>query len=181
MGKRSSYPRRERELYPTPRSAVPFLVRHLVPGFGFVEPCAADHGLADYLIEAGGTCLACYDIEPLHPAVERRDALTLTRADVPPGASLITNLPFGPRSLMHGLIDHLAALAPLWTLMELDWFATAQATPFADRLHVVQCLPRLKLIAGSPYTGMSNHAWALFRADRPRHGTRFFLQPEATP
>jgi hypothetical protein len=71
---------------------------------------------------------------------------------------------------MHELIWQLSTPAPLWTLMELDWFATAQAAPFADRLHAVQCLPRLKLIAGSAHAGKNNHVWTLFKADRLRQG-----------
>jgi hypothetical protein len=93
VGKRSALTRLERDRYPTPRLAGPFLVRHLPLSFGFVELCAANHGLADHLIEHGGACLACYT-EPPHPAVVRRDALALIHADVPTGASFITNLPF---------------------------------------------------------------------------------------
>src|SRR5262245_41051401 len=132
MGKRSTFPRRPRDAYDTPRAAALPLLPRLPKSFRFIEPCAGKGALIDILTEVGGTCVGAFDICPRRDDIQRCDALTLTRADVPKGTLIITNPPH-ERKVLHAMIGHFAALAPTWLLIDSDWKENEQAAPFFDR------------------------------------------------
>ena len=62
MGKRSNFPRRDRDLYPTPRSAVLPLIPHLRGIRTFAEPCCDDGALVRHLESFGLRCVYAGDI-----------------------------------------------------------------------------------------------------------------------
>jgi hypothetical protein len=75
MGKRSSFERRERDYYPTPRAAVAPLVPHLREVHTFVEPCCGDGSLVRHLESCGLQCVYAGDI------AAGQDALAVERFD----------------------------------------------------------------------------------------------------
>src|SRR5262249_6637221 len=121
MGKRSNFPRNERDFYRTPAAAVPPLIPHLRGVRTFAEPCCGGGALVQHLEFFGLRCVYRGDI------ATGQDALELDSY----GAidAIITNTPY-ERKLMHALIDHFQRIAQPWLLLELDWTATKQAAPF---------------------------------------------------
>lgn len=172
MGKRSSFERNERDLYPTPPEAVAPLLPHLAPGTRFVEPCAGDGRLADELVRHGHVCMDATDIEPLAAGIRRADALG-TKWDC--GDAFITNPPW-LRTFLHPLIIHLSDQAPTWLLFDADWMHTKQAAPFKSRLRRVVSVGRVKWIPDSKMTGKDNAAWYLFDAPDDDAEAIFYLR-----
>jgi hypothetical protein len=179
MGKRSGFPRIPRDSYDTPATAVPALAPHLPAGFRFIEPCAGKGLLIDHLMALGGACVGASDIEPRsrRHKIRKRDALTLSRADVPAGALIITNPPH-TRALLHRMIERLSELAPTWLLIDAGWLFTQQAAPFLEpqrnRLRrIVAVGVRPKWIPGTPHNAKDDVAWLKF--GRPRNKlTKFY-------
>lgn len=172
MAKRSSgqFERVEKDFYRTPPEAVlpllPFLERHTT----FVEPCAGDGILADTLVGHGHICHAAFDIDPKAPGIRRGDARRVRWATK--RGVWITNPPW-TRSILHPLITHLSAQAPLWMLFDADWLHTRQATPFLPLLRKVVSVGRVKWIEDTDMMGKDNSMWALFDGTRPRSFTEF--------
>ena len=97
MGKRSNFPRRERDFYPTPCAAVLPLIPWLREVRTFAEPCCGDGALVRHLESFGLRCVYAGDI------TTGQDALACNQYG---GADCgITNPPY-TRPLMHALIEH---------------------------------------------------------------------------
>jgi hypothetical protein len=157
MGKRTSFPRRERDDYSTPVEAVGPLLGLLAPGSKFVEPCAGDGELIKHLEYAGHTCVASYDL-PIDARV--------ARYVIGPDTVFITNPPWRPRFEPHKIIANLSDQRPLWALLYSDWLFTSRATPYLPRLRTIAVIGRMKWIPGTLHSGFENCCWCLF--DRPR-------------
>ena len=159
MGKRSTFERVAGDFYPTPFAAVPPLIPHLRAARvrTFAEPCCGDGSLVSHLTSHRLRCVYQGDIST------GQDALAVDSY----GAvdSIISNPPYGPRSLMHELIVHLQRIAPTWLLLELDWAATRQAEPFLPSCSDIVVVGRLRWIEGTKHTGKENFGWFRFSAD----------------
>jgi hypothetical protein len=161
MGKRSTFDRIPRDCYDTPTAAVrPLLVR-LPKRFRFLEPCAGKGALIDSLTAAGGECVGAFDIEPRRRDIGRRDAMTMTPADVPSEAMVITNPPHS-RDVLHPLIALFASLAPTWLLLDSDWKENVSSVELVGQLQVYQPIGRLVWIPGTTMTGKDNYGWFHF-------------------
>jgi hypothetical protein len=173
MGKRSDFPRRERDYYPTPVSAVLPLIDHLPARFSYIEPCAGDGALVRALYSFAGVahdgtfrpsleyasdvCPVGRDAEPV---CDTKDAFSITNA--PTGVDFfITNPPWS-RSILHPLILHLSSIRPTWLLFDGDWMHTIQAAPYLKRCRKIVSVGRVKWIPGSPYSGKNDCAWYFF-------------------
>jgi hypothetical protein len=163
MGKRSNFPRAERDFYPTPYAAVPPLIPHLDDVRSFAEPCCGDGSLVRHLESFGLRCVYQGDI------ATGQNALALSsygKID-----SIITNPPYR-RPIMHALIWHFERIAPTWLLLELDWAATKQAIPFMASCSDIVTVGRLRLIEGTTMNGKQNFAW--YRFDSHHEGGPVF-------
>jgi len=116
--------------------------RRLPKRFHFIEPCAGKGALLDSLIAAGGECLAAFDMEPRRTGIERCDALTLTPADLPDDALIITN-PTHSRDLLHPMIEHFASLASTWLLIDSDGKENERSAELVSQLQIYQPIGRL--------------------------------------
>jgi hypothetical protein len=175
MGKRSSFERRPRDFYPTPREAVLPLLPHLKPRTRYCEPCAGDGALIDHLAAFGHVCARARDIEPRRDDIDCKDALTTLTGNID---CFITNPPWG-RVVLHPLIGHLSDQAPTWLLFDADWIHTRQATHYVNRLRKIVSVGRIKWIPDSPFTGKDNCAWHLF--GKPRSDPAVFFGRAARP
>ena len=167
MGKRSSFPRKERDYYPTPLEAVVPLVPHLpTERTTYHEPCAGDGRLVSHLTTLAPhmLCLGATDIE--------QDALTLTQCF---GDMFITNPPWD-RKVLHPLIDHLSGLAPTWLLIDAGWAFTRQSSRFMTYCRKIVAVGRLRWIPESKMTGKDDCCWYLFdrTVDDTTFNTTFF-------
>lgn len=165
MGKRSDKPKISKDKYFTPYApAVPRLLPFLAPQTRFVEPCAGDGRLIRHFQRHGHVCTSAIDIEPNHPAVQKRDALRTRWAS--PGLFL-TNLPWS-RPILHRLIPHLSGQAPLWTILDADWMHTEQAAEYLAYCTDIVSIGRVKWMADTDDTGKDNCCW--YRFDRKHPG-----------
>ncbi len=155
MGKRSSFPRRDRDAYPTPRSAVWPLIPHLRGIRSFAEPCCDNGDLVRHLESFGLRCLYQGD------KATGQDALTFDSFG--PINSIITNPPW-KRVDLHPLISHFQKIAPTWLLIDMDWSSTKQARPYLPCCTDILPLGRQIWIAGTDQTGFDNSAWYRFDA-----------------
>ena len=155
MGKRSNFPRRERDFYPTPRAAVLPLVPWLRGLRTFAEPCCGDGALMRHLESFGLRCAYAGDI------TTGQDALAIDWYGMID--AIVTNPPHR-RDVMHGLIAHFQRIAPTWLLLDMDWLSTKQAAPFVVSCTSVLPIGRVKWIEGSKCTGKDNYSWYRFEA-----------------
>jgi hypothetical protein len=155
MGKRSNFERRDRDFYPTPRSAVAPLIPHLRGIRNFAEPCCGDDDLVRHLESHGLRCVYKGDI------ATGQDALAVQHYG---GAdAIITNTPW-KRPILHALIQHFQRIAPTWLLIDQDWAATKQATPFLTCCTDILPIGRVIWIPGTNMPGKDNVAWYRFDA-----------------
>jgi len=161
MGKRSDFPRRPRDFYPTPAEAVAPLLPHLPEDFSFVEPCAGAGDLVRHLSSPNRRCVWAFDVAPQSPSVLPFNALDMRLLDRGPPDLIITNPPWDRRQL-HPMIAHFSAQRPTWLLFDADWVHTRQSAPFLPWLQKIVAVGRVKWIPGSPMTGKDNCAWYLF-------------------
>lgn len=174
MGKRSAFPRVERDLYRTwdPRALAP-LLPHLGGVASFCEPCAGHGDLVEQLRGVGLDCRAAYDLSPGAEWIPARDARTLDVAALRGADAIITNPPWS-RPLLHSLIVRFACLAPTWLLFDADWVHTGQSAPFMPLLTRVVSVGRLRWMADTDMDGKDNCAWHLFDARLAPAVPRFF-------
>ena len=158
MGKRSSFPRLDRDNYPTPYKATTPLLECLKPRTKFIDPCCGAGFLVAHFESAGHACVGRYDLPD-------RDVVSARYDDVEPDAIFVTNLPWR-RDVLHPAIINLSNQRPLWTLLDAGWLFTMQAAPFMARLRGIVAVGRLKWIPDSKHTAKDDAAWMLF--DRPR-------------
>lgn len=151
MGKRSDFPRRAQDDYPTPPEAVTPLLPHLQPGASFTEPCVGAGQLARTLTAAGFCLVKCSDL----PHDARYESY---RED---SSLFITNPPW-TRPILHPIIDNLRKQKPTWLLLDADWAHTRQAAPYLPFCHKLVAIGRVKWVPDSPYCGKDNCAWYLF-------------------
>ena len=82
MGKRSDFPRKPRDFYPTPFNAVEPLIPHLQRLSTFVEPMAGNGALIDALENLTGMkCIWKSDIQPQRKDIKQIEAYELTLTD----------------------------------------------------------------------------------------------------
>ena len=160
MGKRSDFPRVERDSYFTPYEAVKPLLPHLKPGTRFAEPCCGDGALMNHLERNGHVCEEWADIAPLCDDAVTRDARYTPYCA---GSCFITNPPWS-RGILHPLIDILSRLAPTWFLLDADWMHTKQSAPYMQLCRKIVSVGRVKWVPNSKMTGKDNAAWYLFDA-----------------
>ena len=129
MGKRSDFPRIDKDAYDTPEAAVIPLLPHLPKRpFTFWEPCAGRGDLMDHLFKlTKAECSLASDIVPRADGIEQYDALKGIKdisADY-----IITNPPWS-RDLLHPMIESFSSMAPTWLLFDADWMHTKQSSRF---------------------------------------------------
>jgi hypothetical protein len=167
MSKRSGakFERSERDFYPTPFKPVPLLIPHLRGVRTFAEPCDGDGALVRHLESFGLRCVYRGDI------ATGQDALATTDYGGPD--AIITNPPY-ERKLMHALITHFQRIAPTWLLLEQDWCATAQATPYLGSCTDIVVIRRVRWKEGTKNDGFDNSVWCRFDA---RHSAGPIFHP----
>jgi hypothetical protein len=155
--------RRKHDKYYTPFEAVGPLIPHLISAAGFVEPCAGDGRLVEHLQLYGLKNTYSCDIEPDDPDcwIDKRDAMTLTSADMGLADYIITN-PAWSRDILHPMIDHFRQLRPTWLLFDADWMHTKQAAPYLEYCSDIVSVGRVSWMENGK-GGMDNCAWYCFR------------------
>jgi len=154
MGKRSSFSRKLRDFYPTPLEAVRPLIPFLNGSKRFAEPCSGEGDLVRHLEFFGLKCIYEGDMHTGKNALAR-DSYGRGKY------TIITNPPH-TRKLMHELILHFQQIAPTWLLIDFDWVANLQATPYLPKCSDIVIIGRVKWIEGSKFTGKENYMWARF-------------------
>jgi hypothetical protein len=163
-GKRSNFPRRKADFYPTPRAAVVPLIPFLHGIRTFAEPCAGDGDLVRHLESFGLRCVYAGDIRT------GQDALAIERYVGNPDVG-ITNPPFKypedpPKTtrLLFDLIRHFLVLGiPFWFVLPHDWSTNEGSAPYLRHCSDIIAIGCVKWIPDSEHNGgMDNHCWYRF-------------------
>ncbi|MGX5842678.1 hypothetical protein ACWGTI_18335 [Mesorhizobium sp. ArgA1] len=162
MGRRSDFPRIAKDLYSTPAMALPPLLFHLPRPVSYLEPTAGDGALIRGLAEHGHICQLAVDLDPGGPHIARRDALSLTPADLLDIDMIIGNLPWSWSSFQP-LAEHLLALGrPMWMLRDTAWLFNLRSASLVDRCALVQPTRRLRWIPDTKDCAKDDCAWHFF-------------------
>jgi len=166
---------RPRDTYLTPQKPVLPLRFAFSEGETFYEPCAADNGLTNHLINIGLKCVGSSDIEPLHPDVKKQDALTLTEEDIGGDkcTTIITNPPW-TRELLHPMIEHFRMMKPTWLLFDANWMNQEQAAPYLRYCHIILSVGRVSWM-GNGVSGFDDACWYLFEKEPNEFATPLFI------
>ena len=162
MGKRSDFPRRPRDFYPTPFEAVIPLLIHLDENTQFDEPCAGNGTLISHLEAHQHTCTRATDIEPKSDAISTENALKLIDCK---GHCFITNPPW-PLPGQNGdpmvkLAQHLSDIAPTWLLLNADVMHNRYFGKLSDRCIKIVSVGRVSW-EQNRIKGKENAAWFKF-------------------
>jgi hypothetical protein len=171
VGKRSNFPRMEKDYYVTPKSAVLPLLPFLSPRTLFAEPCAGSGELIDHLVGEGHKCVWATDVAPRRPDVAQTDARTIDEHERFRGTTTIITNPPWTRSLMHPIIEHLSSMYRCWFLFDADWMHTKQSSELIKKCDTIISVGRVKWMPDTPYVGKDNCCWYRFlpgHADGPR-------------
>jgi len=170
MGKRSDFTRVPRDFYPTPYEAVIPVLPYLPDNCKFIEPCAGDGRLVTHLEKHGHTCVAQYDIDPVH-GHPIGDMMSHQYPEADHNKTVfITNPPWN-RKILHPVIENLSSQAMTFLLFDADWMHTKQSSQYMENCVGVISVGRVKWIEGSKMTGKDNCAWYVF--DNKPHDTVF--------
>ena len=164
-------PRSPRDFYRTPMKAVEPLLPHLAPGTRFVDPCAGDGAMADFLEAHGHACVTAYDIRPLQrqrstmpqpPTVVAVRKLDMFK-ELPPSLLCISNPPW---SQLKRILD---GFGDAWWLLASDWKETRWAQPYLKRCSKIVAVGRVGWM-GNKKTGYDNADWyRIHDHDLPHH------------
>ena len=163
MGKRSSFTRRDRDFYPTPKQAVLPLLPHLGDIQTFGEPMAGDGSLIDHLEETHLECSWASDIEPQRKDIKKLDVFDLdeTNQDIIRTEVFITNPPLS-RKVLHEVIPKLAKMKPTWLLFDSDWMFTLQSRELIKLCRKIVAVGRLKWLPDSAFQSKDSCGWYYF-------------------
>lgn len=179
MGKRSAFPRVDKDLYrTTDPKPVERLLPWLRPGASFVEPCVGWGDLVGPLTRAGHEIRGRYDLVPRYPGVEQLDARRLDSEHLRGADYIITNPPW-TREVLHELVDVLPRLAPTWLLFDADWMHTSLAETRMRHCTAIVSVGRVKWFRHSPHAATDNCCWYLFDAHAIAGAGPIFLRRAA--
>lgn len=180
MAKRSDAPRKPKGQYYTPKEAFLPLLTHLTqPRIKFIEPCAGDGRLCQWLSESSHVCMGAWDVAPYANtgglmassdwAITVGDARKLQITDVPVGTThAITNTPW-PMPGLNGeptmaIIRNMLRLNLVtWVLLPADFMHNHYAAPLLrDHGSKIVSIGRVKWFPGTEHTAMDNCCWYQF-------------------
>lgn len=167
MGKRSSFEKKKKNLYPTIDPKAAERLAPFVSG-SYIEPCAGGGHLIRLLAPYGLTCSYACDIEPMDEGIEQLDVLFFG-AKLPPCEKIITN-PHWERRALHAMIDVFRRHAPTWLLFDAGWMFCEQAKPFLTFCSRIISVGRLYW-EENRVKGMEDACWYEFGAEKTE--TRF--------
>jgi len=168
VGKRTSYPRRKQDFYPTPLAAVQPLLPHLPKKIIFDEPCAGDGSLVDHLEDAGHRCIWATDINPRRPDIGPYDVFKINKVH---GDCFITNPPWRWQ-ILNPLITTLKNIAPTFLLLNADVIHNRRMATHMSKCVKIISIGRVSWLQNNQ-TGFENCAWMLF--DRSHNGPCNFI------
>ena len=173
MGKRSSFKRRNNDLYRTPIDPVILLKPHLPKYFKYAEPACGDGRLIRHIasIRPHAKCVFASDINyHEYYKAQKIDATKYNWDRLKDIDFFLTNPPW-TRVLMHQFIDRLRHKG-VWLLFDADWMHTKQAKPYLKYCSKIVAVGRVKWIEGSKHTGKDNACWYYFGPDECK--TQFY-------
>lgn len=174
MGKRSTFDRKDKDFYETPRNAVVPLAKHLSGKCNYVEPCVGEGALLKHLsvLCPKSLCWGVYDDDPSKYDFTSSKADARTRKYIEPINFFITNPPW-TRSILHPIINNLASQKPTWLLFDADWMHTKQSAEYIKYCVKVVSIGRVKWFPDSKSVGKDNCCWYLF--DKNHTGPTTFI------
>lgn len=158
------FKRNERDFYPTPIKAIEPLLEQLDDGTVFIEPCAGDGAIVNYLTDNGHKCIYASDIYPLTDWIAKKDIYDIEDSLLNQ-YTVITNTPWD-RKFVSDLLDRIIENnGEAWLLLDADLMHNKWMAKYMQYCsHVVTC-GRVKWIEDSKSSGFNNSCWYRFVAD----------------
>lgn len=162
MGKRSNFPRIEKDFYKTIDPIAGIVLAKFHEGERkYYEPCAGDGDLISQLESHGFWCGGSTDISV------GKDALTLNEEDVK-GMDIITNPPWS-RDILHKMITHFCNIVDVtsghnvYLLFDANWMFTKQAQPYLKRYcTAIKTVGRMQWIPDTNMKSKDDVCWYKF-------------------
>lgn len=162
MGKRTNFPKKNRDFYATPFSAVLPLLGHLRPSTAFHEPCVGSFDLVAHLENYNHKCVESGDI------ATGQNALNIKKTK---GDLFITNPPWTWATL-NSLISHLSNIQKTWLLLNADVMHNKRMSLHLKRCIKIVSVGRVSWMQNG-INGYENCAWFLF--DQNHFGATIFV------
>ena len=165
MGKRSGFPKVEKDYYPTtdPRAVEPLVP--FIRGKTYAEPCYGNGDLEDLLMDVA-VCKWRSDVRETVGSSKVLDAMSLTKGDLDGIDLIVTNPPFTKTVLMP-MLAHFITLKPTWLLLPADY---AHNVYFGDAMRKcakMVSVGRLKWFKDTKKDSTENFCWYFW----PQHST----------
>lgn len=177
MGKRSDFPKKDRDFYGTVDNKVlrqPFLDK--IKGKTYAEPCYG-HGDLEALLLPYATLKYKCDVRATNVACKVQDAMTLTREQLKGCDLIITNPPF-TRNVLLPMIDHFSNLKPTWLLLPADYMHNAYFGPYIEKCTRVVSIGRICWFPtdeGKRVASTDNFCWYFWPKGATNDGTTEFI------
>lgn len=142
MGKRSNFPKKDKDFYGTVDKKVlkdSFL--GYIKGKTYAEPCYGHGDLEGLLLPYAQLRFKC-DIRATNVACKVQDALATTKEQVKDCDIIITNPPFS-RDVLLPMIDHFISLKPTWLLLPADYMHNQYFKPYMEKCSRVVSIGRI--------------------------------------
>lgn len=165
MGKRSDFPKVEKDYYPTtdPRAVEPLVP--FIRGKTYAEPCYGNGDLEDLLMEVA-ICKWRSDVRETVGSSKVLDAMSLAKGDLDGIDLIVTNPPFTKTVLMP-MLAHFITLKPTWLLLPADYAYNVYFGDAMRKCAKMVSVGRLKWIKDSKHTSVDNFCWYFW----PQHST----------
>lgn len=176
MGKRSNFPKKEKEFYGTVDKKVlkeSFL--ELIEGKTYAEPCWGEGDLED-LLRGEATCGWRSDIRDTSPISKQMSGLEVTPYDVRDCDLIITNPPFS-KGVLLPLLDHFITLKPTWLLLPADYMHNAYFKPYMEKCSKVVTIGRICWfpVDGKRVASTDNFCWYYWKKNATSDTQTVFL------
>lgn len=169
MGKRTTFEKRPRDLWPTPREAI-LPLHEFVRGFTYCEPCGGYGDLILGLVDVA-ECVSAYDLEPQVDGIDQLNAMHLSISALNGADCIITNPPY-TWTVLAPMMRWFIELRPTWLLLPSDMAHNLRFKPFMEVCSDHIPVGRVSWM-NNGQSGYENSSWYLFDAAWSKPYTRF--------
>lgn len=177
-GKRSNFPRNDRDWYGTPIKAV-YPVAPFLKDKNYISPFAGDGRLIEHIrmLQPTASCVAAFDMEPqvdevigvkISPVDFNSTDVEFWHnlADADGADCFVDNPPWVNTKesgyLLNRIIETLSSVRPTWLLMNGSYIFNKRSSRYMRMCTDVVPIGRVKWIEDSPHSGKEDCIWARF-------------------
>ena len=179
MGKRSNFPKKDKDFYGTVDEKVlkKAFLDH-IRGSTYAEPCWGEGDLED-LLKGVATCKWRSDLRDTSPVSKQMSAIEITSWDLKECDYIITNPPF-TKSVLLPILDHFISLKPTWLLLPADYMHNLYFRPYMDKCTKVVSIGRICWFPsdGKRVASTDNFCWYYWPKNASGDSDTYFMTGE---